>query len=244
MDVCITYWYHSCFTLESDKKVMLFDYPGRGIDDPLDEKIGSMVKGSELYVFVSHSHGDHFSPDVAKFSSEAEKAHFILADDVPVKRMVDKIYSLSSDVSFTEVKPDESHRIDDLKVRTWKSNDAGVAFLIYSGGKKIYFAGDLAKWNWPEWGEQKVKEHVEVFDDVVEGLEQEEIDIAFSNMDERLPSWAGPIEFIERVKPKYFIPMHTFGNESWIDDLIGSEIKADSEIFHYEKSGDRFFCDI
>jgi len=244
MKVCITYWYHSCFTLESDKKVMLFDYPGRGIDPHLDQKINSLVDDSELYVFISHSHEDHFSPDVAKFSSKAEKTHFIVAEDVPVKRMIDKAHSSSLDVSLTRVKPDKTYRIDDLKVRTWKSNDAGVAFLIYLDGKKIYFAGDLAKWNWPEWSEKKVKEHVKVFDDVVEDLKQERIDIAFSNMDERLPSWAGPIGFIEKVKPKYFIPMHTFGNESWLDDLIGSEIKADSEIFHYEKSGDRFCRDI
>ncbi|MEF8835389.1 MAG: MBL fold metallo-hydrolase [Candidatus Thermoplasmatota archaeon] len=243
MQVCITYWYHSCFTLEIGGKVMLFDYPKRGMDSSIDDKIKERIDDSELYVFISHAHGDHFSPEVTNFTEDAERTHFMISSDVPVRGISNEV-ELSKSETLTSMEPDKVYQVADLKVRTWKSNDAGIALLIHQNNKKIYYAGDLAKWNWPEWDEQKVKEHVRIFDDVVRELQEEDIEIAFSNMDERLPSWAGPIDFMEKVEPSYFIPMHTFGNESWLNDLIDSEIDAQSEIFHYEKPGDHLCCDI
>ena len=242
MKVRITYWYHSCFTLEEEEKVLLFDYPNRGIESSLDEKIKSIVQGSELYIFISHAHGDHFSPEVTKFSAFADETHYVFSNDVPKSTIVH--YKAGDEIknNLTQVDPTQNYKIKDLQIRTFKSNDAGVAFLIDIKGKKIYFGGDLAKWNWPEWNEKKVKDHVKIFDKVIRQLKKEEVDIAFSNMDERLPSWAGPVEFIEKVNPRYFVPMHTFGNEEWIDDLVNEKISAESEIFHYKKSGDNFYC--
>ncbi|MFW5952857.1 MAG: MBL fold metallo-hydrolase [Candidatus Natronoplasma sp.] len=244
MKGCITYWYHSCFTLELDRTIILFDYPDRGIDDYMDEQIKSGVDGSELYVFISHAHGDHFSPNVTKFSANAEKTNYVVSDDILEKRIFPQRSEASGNYSFTQVLPDQDYKIDDLRIKTFKSNDAGVAFLIDLCGNKIYYGGDLEKWNWPEWSAEKVREHVRVFEDVIKKLKNEEVDIAFSNMDERLPSWAGPVEFMEKVNPRYFIPMHTFGNEGWIEDLVNEEINAKSQIFHYEKPGDDFYCEL
>ncbi len=244
MRVCITYWYHSCFTIEIGDKVMLFDYPNRGIDASIDEEIKTTIDGSELYIFISHGHGDHFSPEVTKFSKSSEKTRVLFSDDISEKSMLNGHSELSDSVTFNRMEPGEQYNVDDMRVRTWKSNDAGLAFLIHQDKKKIYYGGDLAKWNWPEWNDKKIKEHVKIFDEVVKELRDEDIDIAFSNMDERLPSWAGPLEFIEKVNPHYFVPMHTFGNEGWIDDLINENINAKSEIFHYEKAGDEFYCEL
>ncbi len=244
MKVQITYLYHSCFTLQVDKKVLLFDYPNRSIDSTLDEKIRSIVQGSELYIFISHAHGDHFSPNVTKFSTFAEETHHVASNDVPKKTIINKTGCRRNNNTFTQVDPDRNYKIKNLQFKTFKSNDAGVAFFIDLRGKKIYYGGDLAKWNWPEWSEEKVSEHVKAFEDVINELKNEDVDIAFSNMDERLPSWAGPVEFIEKVQPRYFVPMHTFGNEEWIDDLVNEEIKAKSEIFHYEKPGETFYFEL
>lgn len=191
MKIRITYWYHSCFTIEEDKKVLLFDYPNRGIDNSLDKKIKSIVKGSELYIFISHAHGDHFSPEVTKFSIHADETHYVISNDVPKSTIMADKESDESNNIFTQVDPDRNYKIKNLQIKTFKSNDAGVAFFIDIKDKNIYFGGDLAKWNWPEWDEEKVKNHVEIFDKVIRELKKEEIDIAFSNMDERLPSWAG-----------------------------------------------------
>ncbi|MBS3782074.1 MAG: MBL fold metallo-hydrolase [Candidatus Thermoplasmatota archaeon] len=240
----INYWYHSCFTIRSDDTVLLFDYPGRGMNTSLDEKIKNIVKGKELYVFISHAHGDHFSPEVVKFAAPAAKTHIMISSDVSKERIVSRVSDPADSVTFTSVEPDSRYKIEDLSVTTFESNDAGVAFLLEIYDYTIYYGGDLAKWNWPEWDQEKVREHVRVFEDIKRELKKEDIDIAFSNMDERLPSWAGPIELIEEVNPRYFVPMHTFGNEEWINDLVKEEIKADSEIFHYKKSGDEFNCEL
>ncbi len=234
MEVKITYLYHSCFSLEVNGDVLLFDYPGSSVEKRVEERFKDQLSGKKLYVFISHAHGDHFSPDVVKFSQNAEKTHFILSSDVFFTP------SLGPDDELIEAHPDSTYAVDDLSIKTFESNDAGVAFLIRSGSidLNVYFGGDLAKWNWPEWSKKKREKHVEVFDEVVEALTKEKIDIAFSNMDERLPSWAGPIEFIERVKPRYFVPIHTFGSEEWIDDLVEKGWDAKTKIFHYSKPGD------
>ncbi|MEF8873245.1 MAG: MBL fold metallo-hydrolase [Candidatus Thermoplasmatota archaeon] len=233
MEVNITYIYHSCFSIQLQDKVFLFDYPGAEVGANAEKKLRSQIRGRDLFVFVSHAHGDHFSPEVTDFSSGAESARFILSKDVPSRR-----FSLQSDYKVREVKPGRSYSIDDVVVKTFESNDAGVAFLLRTEGATIYYGGDLAKWNWPEWSERKREEHVKVFDEVVRSLKDEDIDIAFSNMDERLPSWAGPVEFMEKVKPAYFVPMHTFGSEEWIDDLVEKGWGSDTELFHYSSPGD------
>ncbi len=234
MKADITYIYHSCFSLKLGEKVLLFDYPGRGVKRGSKEKLRSQIEGSELYVFVSHAHGDHFSPEVGEFSSEAEKTRFIISDDVRSARL-----SSGNSDKLVQVNPDRSYQVNDLHIKTFKSNDAGVAFLIKHEGITIYYGGDLGKWNWPEWSREKRKEHVNVFEEVTDILKKEDVDVAFSNMDERLSSWAGPVDFIEKVKPTYFVPMHTFGSEEWIGDLVEKGWDAPTEVFDYREQGEQ-----
>ena len=238
VEVKITYCYHSCFLLEIGGKTFLFDYAGRGISKKLKENIKSRIKSKELYIFFSHSHGDHFSSEVTEFLHLPEESYCIISNDISPASLR-RSENEKNQAFITQVEPDRKYEVDDLKVRSFLSNDEGVAYLIDVDGKKIYFGGDLAKWNWPEWDQKKVKEHVDIFEDALTRLEKENIHVGFSNMDERLPSWAGPVEFIERVKPKYFVPIHTFGNEEWIDDLLKKKPEGTKKIFNYEKPGDQ-----
>ncbi len=132
----------------------------------------------------------------------------------------------------------ESKKIGDLRVRTFKSNDEGLAYLISIQGVTIYFGGDLAKWDWPEWSRAKRQRHVKVFERTLDILKDLNIDVAFSNMDQRLESWAGPVEFINTVKPRFFVPIHTFGNEEWIDDLLMKDLPDETTVFKYERPGE------
>ncbi len=235
MEVTITYLHHSCLSLSTEDKIFLFDYPGRQVRKKAEEEFIDQIEGKDLYLLISHGHGDHFSPDVTKFSEYAERTVLIASSDVNISRMdLDKIDAV------IEAEPDSSYDHKDLKINTYKSNDEGVAFLITLKEKiLVYFGGDLAKWDWPEWSVKKRREHVKVFDEVVESLKKKDLDIAFSNMDPRLSSWAGPIEFIEGVKPKYFVPIHTFGSEESIDEMIEKGWSAETEIFHYTSPGDK-----
>ncbi len=224
-NIKVTYVYHSCFVLEVDNNTLLFDPPGKGfLPKGAWNKIEKTVEGKELYVFISHGHADHYTPLI--FELEPKKAYYVLSEDVISK---DKGMNLSDG---------EDVKIGSVRVRTLKSNDEGLAYLIHLKGNTIYFGGDLAKWDWPEWCERKRRKHVEVFERTLEYLKKLKVDMAFSNMDKRLKSWAGPVDFINAVKPRFFVPIHTFGNEEWIDDLIKADIPKETSVFNYRKPWD------
>ena len=240
MQVKITYLYHSSFLLEIDQNLLLFDYTSRDLsENKVQEILKDKIVRKNLYVFVSHAHGDHFDPSITEFSKYADKVNYVISHDV-----FESNPFLEFGPRLTKALPGSEYNLDDMKVKTFQSNDEGVAFLIRYNDTTIYFGGDLAKWDWPEWSENKRKEHVKIFEDVLEKLTKIDIDIAFSNMDKRLESWAGPVDFIEKVRPRYFVPIHTFGNEEWIEDLLQTEVTNLTTIFDYEKIGDEFIVDL
>ncbi len=221
----ITYISHSCFVLENDV-VLLFDYPsGAMLTSGAQKIVEDAVLDSKLYVFISHSHGDHYNPDVTKMAEEAQSVEYIVSDDVPL--------SIGHSLG-----PDEKLSLDVMDITTYESNDAGLAFLIELGGKRIYYGGDLAKWDWDDFDVDTRRYMVKVFEDMTARLSKLNIDVAFSNMDKRLESWAGPLDFLEVVKPKFFVPMHTFGHPEWIDDLVEKTEYPTERIFRYKKPGD------
>ncbi len=232
MKVEITYIIHSCFTVEFDDRVLLFDYPGRSFSTKRTKKlVESKLNDKTALILSSHSHGDHFTQDVFQFQKAASQTIFVLSDDIAISRN-----SIPS--NFKMIGPEEEITIEGISIETFESNDAGVAFFLTYRDKKIYYGGDLAKWDWPEWSSLKQKQHVKVFEDVLDILKDRGVDVAFSNMDERLESWAGPLDFIRTLTPRYFVPMHTFGNEEWIEDLMDEDIPSKTNIFNYKEIGD------
>lgn len=237
MKLGIVYIYHSSFSVEVDNKVLLFDYPGGS--GRRAELVKEIVAGKELYVFTSHSHQDHFDPSVIDISRVADEVTNIISHDVLVSYPDLRFYGKT-----VEAKPDEHHRFDGLEVRVFESNDAGVAFLMELDGESVYFGGDLARWDWQEWSEEKRERHVQIFRDTMTTLSKKEITIAFSNMDERLESWAGPLDVMDKVEPEYFVPIHTFGNVDWIEDLVQASDFSEERIFTYEEPGDRWILNL
>jgi L-ascorbate metabolism protein UlaG (beta-lactamase superfamily) len=99
------------------------------------------------YIFITHDHYDHFSPeDIEKVSCH----NTVLV--VPEK-MADKAEELSRDVKkIVTVKPGVYHDIDGLEVETvpaynilkpFHPKSAGwVGYILLVDGKRIYIAGD------------------------------------------------------------------------------------------------------
>ncbi len=46
--------------------------------------------------------------------------------------------------------PNEERNLDGCKIRTLRSTDEGVAFLVEYDGRILYHAGDLNWWHWEE----------------------------------------------------------------------------------------------
>ena len=131
----ITYIHHSSFLVEMDQAAFLFDYFEGQLPEILDKP---------LVIFSSHRHGDHFSPVIFELADQAEQVVYVLSDDIWRKRAPQE---LRRRILF--MGPDEEASINlppAIHVRTMKSTDEGVAFLVECGGKRIYHAGDLNDW--------------------------------------------------------------------------------------------------
>ena len=135
----IAYINHSCFSVELDNCILLFDY--------FEGSIPKFDNNKKIYVFSSHSHHDHYNKSIFDLRKIYSDVTYILSDDIKVNK--------SNDVIF--VKPDENIYVDSLEIKTLKSTDIGVAFIINVEGKSIYHAGDLNWWHWE--GENTVEDN-------------------------------------------------------------------------------------
>ncbi|MGE5582216.1 MAG: MBL fold metallo-hydrolase [Bacillota bacterium] len=240
MKIGITYIFHNCFILSLPQKTFLFDYPAdEYLTEPMKSVVISKIKETELYVFSSHNHSDHFNKNIANLGAYPKSATYIFSSDI-----VKKNRRFKEDPLCLSAAPEETYQLNDMMVRTFRSNDIGVAFLIQIGGLNIYFGGDLANWDWEGLNKQEHKLLVEYFGEVLRKLGQWPVQIAFSNTDPRLKNWAGAAQFIETVKPRLFVPMHTFGDTQSLPKFSAENPQLQTEMFKYQKTGDMMTFEI
>ena len=219
----ITYLDHSGFLVELDTHYLLFDYV-KGILPPMEND-------KQLLVFVSHRHGDHFSPKIFELAEQTSKnGHF------PGQ----VTYLLSDDISREQVPTQCRERViwtgaymeitvDDVRVKTWKSTDEGVAFSVCAEGTWIYHAGDLNHWYWKgepeEWNCQMTKDYRAELEKIAlwhrkssEGVPDKEagreLAVAFVPTDARLEEYfyLGLDDFMRTVGANTVFPMHFWGD--------------------------------
>ena len=214
----IKYLGHSGFLAETESARLLFDY----YTGELPEKAGK-----PLYVFVSHSHHDHFNPAI--FSLDA--AAYILSDDIRLSR---------SDVTLMAA--DTQRDVDALHIRTLRSTDEGVAFLVKVDGHTVYHAGDLHLWL---WGEEDTPEEAETmtraFRREMEKLRAEKIDVAFLPLDGRQSSeqyWLGLDYAARTLDIRHIVPMHLWGRYEIIAPL--KEREYGGRITYIREEGQAF----
>ena len=93
--------------------------------------------------FASHSHDDHFSPDVFRLSQPGKEVHYLLSKDIFRSRVPEELKE-----SVTFVAPRQFYEVGAVRAATLRSTDQGVAFLVECEGKLLYHAGDLNCWVW------------------------------------------------------------------------------------------------
>ena len=164
-------------------------------------EIPAFPKGKKGYVFVSHRHIDHFNNDIWKkrIPEEAKEQTLLM-------------------------KPEEERSVDDICIRTLRSTDEGVAFLVSVEEKTIYHAGDLNDWYWKEESEDWNQEMFEKFRKYIEPLRDRKIDAAFIPLDPRQEEYytLGMDYFLELAKPEKVYPMHFWRKpeiiERWLEE--------------------------
>lgn len=197
----VTFIQHSCYFVELETCCLLFDYYEGTV--PETEK--------PLYVFASHSHGDHFSPAVFGLPREGRETAYLLSSDIRESRVPEAQRERTLFVS-----PHQTYEIGDLKIATLESTDAGVAFLVQCEGKLLYHAGDLNCWVWDGAPRFQNDAMTARYRKELELLSGKRINVAFVPLDPRQEADfdLGMKYFFEAAGAEYVFPMHMWGDYS------------------------------
>lgn len=229
----ITYIGHSGFWVELERAVLLFDY--------YQGEIPKLPEGKKLYVFSSHRHGDHFNPEIFALAKQYEDIQYVFSRDIWRSRVPEELQAqvvqMKANTEWTAgseadgppelpkvdtaaaYRPPEIQKTDvGMTVRTLRSTDAGVAFLVQTEGRTLYHAGDLNDWRWegePEDWNRRMGENFKKFLEPIRGWK---IDAAFVPLDPRQEgNYALGLDyFLGLVDVEKVYPMHCWEDYSVI----------------------------
>lgn len=164
-----------------------------------------------LYIFCSHSHGDHYSPIVFELFNEHKGGvtfifHEEVRPSVPTERIRD-VFFLGSGNAGT---------FGPLSVKAYGSTDIGGSFYVEEWEYYMFHAGDLNNWHWNEEAETHFVRQYEAqwkteLDAIV--MDKPRPDLLMFPTDLRLgKDWLkGLKEFLEVIPVRVLAPMHLNG---------------------------------
>ena len=253
----ITYIHHSGYLLETGRALLLFDF----VEGTLPE----LDPDKDLFVFVSHRHGDHFSPKIFDLAISHPKIRFILSDDIWQNKVPDHLHGLAWFVDPGKVL--EFKEGGGIRVTAFKSTDEGVAFIVKTGvdssapaansgtfrtdascsdSYTIYHAGDLNNWRWNgeslAWNNNMSTNYHRELDKIkAAGFHP---DVAMVPLDGRQEDlfYLGLDDFMKTVGAKVVFPMHFWEDFSVIPALKKLECSAEYRdcVADLERSGQSF----
>ena len=186
----VIFVHHSCFVVEMEDVVLIFDYFE-----------GNRVTG---YTFTGVLPVFDKDKSIYFFASHKHQDHF----DMNILKLAEEY-----------VIPDKKYEIGKVTVKTLRSTDAGVAFLVKTCGKTIYHAGDLHNWKMEHVGELINGKMERDYRHQIRKLEGEHINVAFVVLDPRLGVYTdlGLAYFMKNVEADYVFPMHMWQDYSAIE---------------------------
>ncbi|SHF03717.1 MBL fold metallo-hydrolase [Alkalibacter saccharofermentans] len=194
---------HSGFLVVHEKYALLFDC----IEEPDLEEI----KDKDIVFFASHSHKDHFSPDIARKLSNYHTT-YILGYDIEDRISTNRIWIMN---------PYDEVTLGALYIKAFGSTDRGVSFYLRLDGKSYFHSGDLNWWHWKRMKEDELAAEESDFKNELEKIRGLEIDFAFVPVDPRLEEFGllAADYFIKTLSPEHLVPMHSFGDYGYYNDL-------------------------
>lgn len=157
----VTYLGHSGFLVELEDTYFLFDYYKGSLPKMDTEK--------KLLVFVSHAHYDHYRKEIFTLRDSFSRTRFVLSSDIFVREAEDVV----------SMKPNEETVVFGCRIRTLRSTDEGVAFLVHYRGRTLYHAGDLNWWHWEGETKEENTRMRRAYQSEINKLQKEKIDAAF-----------------------------------------------------------------
>lgn len=228
----VTYLGHSGFLVDTADICCIFDYYKGNIPECGRDK--------KMAVFVSHAHYDHFRKEIFELRHQYRSICFILSSDIGMTK--------ADGEDIRVIGPNEELEVFGMKIRTLRSNDQGVAYLVRIGEKMFYHAGDLNWWHWTEENEVFNKMIRRTYQSEINKLRQEKIDVAFVPVDPRLGEqycW-GLDCFMKRTDTKRVFPMHFWENYKIFDRLMLEECTEEyrEKIMRIKHQGQTFLFDL
>lgn len=216
----IIYIFHDCFWIKIDDVAVIFDF----YKDPyqrqdLPNPMLNMDPQTNLYVFVSHGHKDHFNPEIFEWSKRFPNIRYIISKDV--RNRINHIVSQSTPYKGTKVDenkiitlgPGSQYETEHIHVDTFASTDMGNSYAITLDGYNIFHAGDLNAWLWmDESTHEEVEQARMQYENIISDISKKyhEFDICFFPVDSRIGTayYTGAKLFLEKFRINYFFPMH------------------------------------
>lgn len=132
----LTYIFHSGFVFETDQCILVFDY----WMDPAGVLPRYLESSKPMYVFASHFHEDHFTPEILTWRERKDNIRYLLSKDILRHRRARKE---DADVWLGKGATWEDALV---RVTATGSNDSGVSWVVETGGMRLFHAGDLNNW--------------------------------------------------------------------------------------------------
>ena len=235
----VWYLFNSGFAVKLGGRMLIFDYYHlkpfqklKGLDGGVID--AEELKDLEVTVFASHAHMDHFNPAVLKWGRDIPKLRYVLSSDINA--------GLTPNV--TTAYPNAAFRAGEIEIRTLKSTDEGIAFIVEAEGLKIYHAGDLNWWHWEGEPDDENRVMAETYKAEIDKLKGETFDIAFVPVDPRLENayLLGLDYFMKTCDARVVFPMH-FRNGYSIFNRIMSDPDTEgyrANVVKITRRGERF----
>jgi L-ascorbate metabolism protein UlaG (beta-lactamase superfamily) len=203
----ITYIGHSGFLMEWENCYWLFDY--------YKGSIPVLAPGKKLFVFSSHKHADHFNPEIFSLKDQYPNIEYILSSDIKLPKEYREGAEASVQDRVRSVEPRREYLLQDAQghpivLKTLRSTDCGVAFLLSYLETTVYHAGDLNHWIWKGETKQVNNNMTAMFEKEMMELQKLPIDIAFVPLDPRQEEWyyLGLQKLLDTARVRYVFPMH------------------------------------
>ena len=204
----LIYIYHSCFALVGESFIVIIDYYKDSARRPLVGVVHDelLKRPGKLYVLSSHSHTDHFNPEVLEWKKMHTDIQYVFSKDILENgeaRVNDACYLSQGETWADGV----------LEVEAFGSTDLGISFFLRLDGKLIFHAGDLNNWHWKEEStEEEVREAENAYLAELEILARrtDRVDLVMFPVDPRLGQeyMLGAKLFVDRVRVGMFVAMH------------------------------------
>ncbi len=219
-EAAVWYLFHAGWAVKTSSTLMIFDYLPNGFVDPNE------IKDQNVYVFISHGHGDHFDQTILEWKKVIPNITYVFGWQA---QEAQGHHAFGKDHLSKSIGP--------LKVKNIFYNFDNIpesAFLIEVDGLTIYFSGDHGSF---------AGALNPVYKDNINYMSQQsdEFDLVFLSIFGS-PTYDGELYAIDKFKPRVLLPMHYGGRESDAERFVSlARLKFPKTKFWYPlKQGDRF----